>query len=320
MARAGAASPACRDARSIARDAEALGFETPPLVQECIDGEDYCVPRARARRRDQGDAWPIATSRRFPREAGAGAVRETVDAEPFMETAAKLVASDQLGRRRAARFPLDGEQANAKLIEVNARFWAGIFHSMESGVDFPWLLYRQTIGEEVEQSQDAAESAPPRKPQAHGCSPPSRTSPRPIRISMRRPKRGPTRKPISSPARAVKAMEEAAQAPSANHSRSARRRTNSGVRFAISKMRPSELTAAKDPLVGLGALFVLSSLVRQGSLPPEVTYKAEETRTRTARARGAQASGDRHHQAGRWRHAALVGDEIRGVARGRRRR
>lgn len=36
------------------------------------------------------------------------------------------------------------------------------------------------------------------------------------------------------------------------------------------------MTAAKDPLVGLGALFVLSSLVRHGRLPPEVTYKAEE--------------------------------------------
>jgi gamma-glutamyl-gamma-aminobutyrate hydrolase PuuD len=39
------------------------------------------------------------------------------------------------------------------------------------------------------------------------------------------------------------------------------------------KDAPSELSEAKDPLVGLGALFVLSSLVRHGRLPPEVTYK-----------------------------------------------
>jgi gamma-glutamyl-gamma-aminobutyrate hydrolase PuuD len=42
------------------------------------------------------------------------------------------------------------------------------------------------------------------------------------------------------------------------------------------KDAPSELSSAKDPLVGLGALFVLSSLVRHGKLPPEVTYETDE--------------------------------------------
>jgi gamma-glutamyl-gamma-aminobutyrate hydrolase PuuD len=43
------------------------------------------------------------------------------------------------------------------------------------------------------------------------------------------------------------------------------------------KDAPSELSSAKDPLVGLGALFVISSLIRHGKLPPEVTYEAEDT-------------------------------------------
>ena len=45
------------------------------------------------------------------------------------------------------------------LIEVNPRFWAGLFHTVESGVDFPWMLYElavtgHTVADEVSQQGD----------------------------------------------------------------------------------------------------------------------------------------------------------------------
>jgi predicted ATP-grasp superfamily ATP-dependent carboligase len=128
---------------------EELGIETGPLIQECIAGEDYCVPvLAKA-----GELSAIMAYRNvstFPREAGAGAVRETVDAEPFRAQAEKLIAATNWDGVAQLDFRWSGKAEDApKLIEVNARFWAGIFHSMASGVDFPWLLYCQTVGVEA---------------------------------------------------------------------------------------------------------------------------------------------------------------------------
>jgi hypothetical protein len=38
------------------------------------------------------------------------------------------------------------------------------------------------------------------------------------------------------------------------------------------KNAPNELFRSDDPLVSLGALFVVASLMRHGRLPPELTY------------------------------------------------
>ena len=40
------------------------------------------------------------------------------------------------------------------LIEVNGRYWGSVPFAIESGVDFPWLHYRQLQGETIEQSGD----------------------------------------------------------------------------------------------------------------------------------------------------------------------
>ena len=156
---------------------------------------------------------------------------------------------------------------------MNARFWAGIFHSVESGVDFPWLLYRQTIGEAAEEDdadigattktsgtwllaaiEDVAASDPHFNAAAEAwADAKAHMSSGDLRTAFER---------------AGKAVGKSLNAGEAL----------AHLRASIGELKdaPSELSAAKDPLVGLGALFVLSSLVRHGKLPPEVTYKAEE--------------------------------------------
>lgn len=255
------------------QQAVALGFNPPPLVQECIDGEDYCV----AVLANAGALTAIMAYRNvttFPREAGAGAVRETVDAAPFRAEAEKLIAATQWTGVAQLDFRWNGRAKDApKLIEVNARFWAGIFHSVESGVDFPWLLYQQTIGAAPE-PEEAAIGATTKTSGAWllaaiedvaASDPHFNAAAEAWADAKASIKSGELRAAIENAGKAVgKSLNV--------------RDALAQLRDTISELKdaPSELSASKDPLVGLGALFVLSSLARHGKLPPEVTYKASE--------------------------------------------
>jgi gamma-glutamyl-gamma-aminobutyrate hydrolase PuuD/predicted ATP-grasp superfamily ATP-dependent carboligase len=253
--------------------AAAIGFETPPLIQQCIDGEDYCV----AVLAESGALKAIMAYKNvttFPREAGAGAVRETVDAEPFRETTEKLVAAANWNGVAQIDFRWSGAPSDKPmLIEVNARFWAGIFHSVESGVDFPWLLYRQTIGLHVTEETDTHIGATTRTSgtwllaaieDVAASDPHFNAAADAWRAAKRNLKHGDLPRGLNNLRRAL------GRGLNAKAAATELRQTLSNL-----KHTPSELSEADDPLVGLGALFVLSSLVRHGKLPPEVTYKAE---------------------------------------------
>lgn len=272
---AGGRGVACLDTIEEAQEhATELGFDPPPLVQECIDGEDYCV----AVLASEGELKAIMAYRNlttFPREAGAGAVRETVNAAPFRAEAERLVAATNWDGVAQIDFRWSGDAKDApKLIEVNARFWAGIFHSVESGVDFPWLLYRQTIGEDVAVEDEADIGATTKTTgtwllaaieDVAASDPHFNAASHAWRTAKRKMKTGAVLSAIENAGKAVRESLNVGKAASE-------------LRTALRDLKeaPSELSEAKDPMVGLGALFVLSSLVRHGKLPPEVTYKPDE--------------------------------------------
>ena len=272
------------NAEEALKHGRALGFKPGPLVQDTVPGEDYCVPIL-ARDGAITALMAYRNVKTFPRDAGAGAVRETVDVEPFRAEAEKLAAATNWSGVAQLDFRWSGEpQDKPQLIEVNARFWAGIFHSVESGVDFPWLLYRQTIGEDVAADlaqaeigsttrtsgtwllaaiQDVADS----DPHFIAASDAWRQAKRDLRVGDFVHALGQVGKATKETLTIHSALEE--------------------MRHSVRSLKraPSELSAAEDPLVGLGALFVLSSLARHGKLPPEVTYEAEEPVTEVARPR-----------------------------------
>jgi gamma-glutamyl-gamma-aminobutyrate hydrolase PuuD/predicted ATP-grasp superfamily ATP-dependent carboligase len=251
-----------------------LGFEPPPLIQECIDGDDYCVA-VLARSGELKAVMAYRNLTRFPREAGAGAVRETVDAEPFRAQTERLLAATNWDGVAQFDFRWSGHSADApKLIEVNARFWAGIFHSVESGVDFPWLLYRQAIGEDVAIHDEADIGATTKTSGAWllaaiedvaASDPHFNAASEAWREAKSKIKSG----------EVLAAFENAGKAVKETFSLKTATRDLRDTLRAL-KDAPTELSEAKDPLVGLGALFVLSSLVRHGKLPPEITYKPDE--------------------------------------------
>lgn len=247
-----------------------LGFKPPPLLQELVPGHDFCV----AVLADKGRLTAMMAYRNlttFPRKAGAGAMRETVDAEPFRSATEQLLQATGWTGLAELDFRWTGAPADApQLIEVNPRFWAGIFHSIQTAVDFPWLLYLQTIGKPLDHVGQPNIGARTKTPgvwllaaieEVAASAPRSAAASqawRDIRTRLTAGQWADLRRDLGQ-ATGVQSLGE----------------ITGRLRAALAQGRgaPSELSEADDPLVGLGALFVLSSLVKHGRLPDELTYE-----------------------------------------------
>jgi hypothetical protein len=73
-------------------------------------------------------------------------MRETVEAPEMERVAAELMGS--LGWHGVAELDFRWEgtpEAQPQLIEVNPRFFGGLIQSVESGWDYPWLLFQLAV-------------------------------------------------------------------------------------------------------------------------------------------------------------------------------
>jgi predicted ATP-grasp superfamily ATP-dependent carboligase len=238
------------------------------LVQDFVPGEDYCLTALF----DRGVLAASAAYRnlsQFPRGAGAGVLRETVEDAPFLETAQALFGA--LGWSGVVEVDFRWDRSSAPyLIEVNPRFWAGLFHSVESGVDFPWMLYELAVTGKVATPaipklgqrtkvgglyllaaiQDVADSE-------EGFAA-ARTA---WTAAAQKFQSGRLLAAAKDLARAVADGPDMARA--AGRLRAA---------LASADKAPNELFRSDDPLVSLGVLFIVASLLRHGRLPPEIKY------------------------------------------------
>jgi len=117
-----------------------------PIVQEMIEGDDYCVTGLW----DRGELKIAMTYRNvlsYPREQGPGAVRETIAAPKLEALAAELLGG--LGWHGMAQVDYrwtGNDEDPAYLLEVNPRFFGGLYQAIESGVDYPYLLFQLATG------------------------------------------------------------------------------------------------------------------------------------------------------------------------------
>lgn len=113
-----------------------------PIIQQAVPGDDYCVTTLF----DNGKMVASMTYRglrAFPAERGATVMRETVEAPEMEKVAAELMGS--LGWHGVAELDFRWEgtsETQPQLIEVNPRFFGGLIQSVESGWDYPWLLFQ----------------------------------------------------------------------------------------------------------------------------------------------------------------------------------
>ncbi len=116
-----------------------------PIIQQGVLGDDYCVTTLF----DHGKMVASMTYRglrAFPPERGATVMRETVEAPEMEKVAAELMGS--IGWHGVAQLDFRWEgtpETQPQLIEVNPRFFGGLIQSVESGWDYPWLLFELAV-------------------------------------------------------------------------------------------------------------------------------------------------------------------------------
>ncbi len=236
-----------------------------PLVQEAAPGDDFCFCALC----EEGElrAWMTYRSLHgFPPKRGAGVLRETVDSAPFREEAAKLLRHLKWSGVCEIDYRWTGKADDTpSLIEVNPRFWAGLFQSVASGVDFPWLLYRQVTGDPV-------------------LEPPKVTIGRRSKVPLLA---------LLSAAQSIAEEDSYFKNLSERWDKLADRDQKGFGEFinglfdvkslgaylkALGETRDLTAEAATDfiplddPGTTLGVLFVLSSMIRRGELPPELRF------------------------------------------------
>lgn len=114
---------------------------TTALVQSMAKGEEYCLTTLYHKGVLKA-SMAYKNVQRFPTDSGSAVVRETIDESPFVEEANKLLSGIQWHGIAELDFMWTGNPGDKPvLIEVNPRFWAALFQSIQSGVDFPWLTY-----------------------------------------------------------------------------------------------------------------------------------------------------------------------------------
>jgi predicted ATP-grasp superfamily ATP-dependent carboligase len=248
---------------------EALAAGESLLIQDFIPGEDYCLTVLFDRGRLKASAAYRNLSQ-YPRGAGAGVLRETVSDKPFLDAARALFGPLAWTGVAEVDFRWDGA-AEPSLIEVNPRFWAGLFHTVESGVDFPWLLYELAAGGEVSTPASPILGQRTKVAGLYLLSAIQEVADSDEAFGAARGAWAAAAQKFQS-GRLLEAARELARAAAEGPADVAR--AAGALRAALRSARnaPNELFRSDDPLVSLGALFIVASLLRYGRLPPELKY------------------------------------------------
>ncbi|MCF8243480.1 MAG: ATP-grasp domain-containing protein [Melioribacteraceae bacterium] len=126
-------------------------YNEPPMLQEIAEGEDYCLT-ALFKEGEMKASMAYKNLHKFPAKSGSGVMRITADEKPFTGEAIKLFRPLKWSGTAQIDFLWTGNKDEVpRMIEVNPRFWAGLFHSVQSGIDYPWLNYLLFSGQELPQ-------------------------------------------------------------------------------------------------------------------------------------------------------------------------
>jgi predicted ATP-grasp superfamily ATP-dependent carboligase len=123
-----------------------------PLVQQFVQGEDYCCTMLFNRGKKVA-SMTYHNVRAFPRQTGAGALRETV-AMPEAEEAAEEILARLDWHGMAEIDFRKADDGPAYLIEINPRFFGGLPQAIAANVDYPHLLFQIASGQTIDESPE----------------------------------------------------------------------------------------------------------------------------------------------------------------------
>jgi len=121
-----------------------------PLVQEHIsgDGRGIFVLMNRGRLRA---AFAHRRLREKPPSGGVSVLSESVGLDPqLLDHAERILEALKWHGVAMVEFKQDARDGVSKLLEINGRFWGSLQLAVDSGVDFPYLLYRLAIDGDVD--------------------------------------------------------------------------------------------------------------------------------------------------------------------------
>jgi predicted ATP-grasp superfamily ATP-dependent carboligase len=149
--REGGAVRYVRTVSDLAETLRAAGELGPsPLVQEHVsgDGRGIFVLMNRGRLRA---AFAHRRIREKPPSGGVSVLSESVALDPqLLAHAERLLEALKWHGVAMLEFKRDSRDGVTKLLEINGRFWGSLQLAVDSGIDFPYLLYRLAVDGEIE--------------------------------------------------------------------------------------------------------------------------------------------------------------------------
>lgn len=127
-----------------------------PIIQEYIPdgGEVYGVGLLLNFKSETRASFVYKRLRSHPVSGGPSTLRESVKREDVREIAESLMKSLQWTGIAHVEFKIDPRDGKPKLLEVNPRFWGSLQLAIESGIDFPFLLYKMAMEGDIEPVMD----------------------------------------------------------------------------------------------------------------------------------------------------------------------
>lgn len=117
------------------------------MISRFIQGEGYGVEALL----HNGELKAVFTHRRlreYPVTGGASTLRESVKNEDLAEKGIRMLKAMNWEGVAMVEFKGNKYVNRHELIEVNGRFWGSLSLAINSGVDFPYLLYKSIIDKE----------------------------------------------------------------------------------------------------------------------------------------------------------------------------
>lgn len=123
-----------------------------PIIQEYIPdgGEIYGVGLLLNFESEVRASFVYKRLRSYPVKGGPSTLRESVQRDDIREIAISLMKSLGWTGIAHVEFKIDIRDGKPKLLEVNPRFWGSLQLAIESGIDFPLLLFKMAMDGDVE--------------------------------------------------------------------------------------------------------------------------------------------------------------------------
>jgi D-aspartate ligase len=129
------------------------------LVQELIPGDGSCQFSYAAVCEHGVPAASLVANRRrqYPIDFGfTSTFVQSVENLEIEELACRFLQATGYSGLAELEFKYDRRDGQYKLLDVNARTWAWLSLGAKAGVDFPWLMWNQALGEPIERTRGHA--------------------------------------------------------------------------------------------------------------------------------------------------------------------